>query len=89
MNSDDISDDTRVLMINAVYFKSFWLKKFDPQLTTKEDFRNVNNKVKQVSMMSQISNFSHGTLNDFDARILAIPYKVKNKKYFRIKIVCF
>ena len=78
---DDINEDTRIVMINALYFKSFWLNKFDTHATTTQDFHNVNRKVKRVSMMFKNSNFSHGILKELNARVLEIPYKVKPSFY--------
>ncbi|XP_043472711.1 ovalbumin-related protein X-like isoform X2 [Leptopilina heterotoma] len=72
---DDISDDTRLLMINAVYFKCSWKHKFDPKLTMKQNFYNTKNNVKQVSMMHMNAHFSHRTSADLNARILEIPYQ--------------
>lgn len=63
-------------MINAIYFKSLWQNKFDPQLTEKQTFHNINNKVKQVSMMYKSANFSFGISEDFNAQLLEIPYQV-------------
>lgn len=75
ITTDDINDDTRILMINAIYFKSLWQNKFDPQLTEKQTFHNINNKVKQVSMMYKSANFSFGISEDFNAQLLEIPYQ--------------
>lgn len=72
---DDISDDTRLLMINAVYFKCSWKHKFDPKLTKKQNFYNIKNNVKQVSMMHMNAHLSHRISTDLNARILEIPYQ--------------
>ncbi|XP_033212928.1 ovalbumin-related protein X-like isoform X2 [Belonocnema kinseyi] len=77
---DDIHEDTRIVIINAIYFKSFWLNKFDAHVTTTQDFRNIHNKVKHVSMMFKSSNFSHGILKEFNTRVLEIPYKNQDFK---------
>lgn len=76
----DINDETRLFMINAVYFKSSWKNKFDLKLTTQQDFYKENNKVKQVYMMFKSAHFSHGVLEDLNAKFIEIPYQVKNIK---------
>ncbi|XP_051160515.1 antichymotrypsin-2-like isoform X2 [Leptopilina boulardi] len=71
----DINDETRLFMINAVYFKSSWKNKFDLKLTTQQDFYKENNKVKQVYMMFKSAHFSHGVLEDLNAKFIEIPYQ--------------
>jgi serine protease inhibitor len=47
----DIDDLTRLILVNAIYFKGNWLTKFDSQKTTKKPFKLQDGSTKDVDMM--------------------------------------
>ena len=54
---DELSDDTAMILINAVYFKGEWASKFDSYLTKNLSFYNFGTEEKKVETMSQIEHF--------------------------------
>ena len=66
---------TRLVLVNAVYFKGKWDQQFDPEDTRPGDFwLNANDKV-QVNMMNQEKNFNYGLSRELnDCKILELPY---------------
>lgn len=50
----DLDSDTRLILINAVYFKGSWVSKFNANKTKKEPFHQAPGKEVQVDMMHQI-----------------------------------
>ena len=45
-----ITPDTRLVLVNALYFKGDWEDKFDPKNTRKQDFHTSNGEVVKVDM---------------------------------------
>jgi serine protease inhibitor len=63
---------TRLVLVNAIYFKGNWANQFDPGLTRDAPFWVMPGKQVQVPMMSKKSNFRYG-LSD-GVQILELPY---------------
>lgn len=66
---------TRLVIVNAVYFKGFWLKQFDKQHTRDEDFRVGSGNTIKVSMMHFIDeeNFNYSETDML--QILELSYE--------------
>ncbi|XP_058412585.1 serpin B4-like isoform X1 [Diceros bicornis minor] len=67
-----------LVLVNAVYFKGLWDKKFDTKSTGEEKFWLNKDTSKSVQMMRQTSSFNFAALEDMQAKILEIPYKGKD-----------
>ena len=50
---DEISEDTKLMLLNALYFKGVWKNKFEERYTITDDFTNVDGSIAKVSMMTQ------------------------------------
>lgn len=61
---DDIDSLTRLVLVNAVYFKGLWKSRFRPENTKKRPFYGADGKTYQVPMLSQLSIFRCGKLNN-------------------------
>ncbi|KAK9720993.1 Serpin (serine protease inhibitor) [Popillia japonica] len=72
---NDLNDDTRLVLVNAIYFKGDWLEQFKPQLTKKEKFYLNETDTVECDMMHMNKKFLYGEDNDLDAQILSLPYK--------------
>jgi len=74
--SGAVDGNTRIVLVNAIYFKGDWMRKFDPERTEDQDFHvNPETQVK-VPMMYQKAKFGLKTVNELDdAEALRIPYK--------------
>jgi serine protease inhibitor len=63
---------TRLLLVNAIYFKGDWVKQFDKRQTRMEPFWLTSEQSVEVSMMTQKSLFHYA--EDERAQILQLPY---------------
>ncbi|XP_006993755.1 serpin B4 [Peromyscus maniculatus bairdii] len=77
-----LGSDTRLVLVNAVYFKGQWDHKFDEKHTGEENFWLNKNTRKPVQMMKQRSKFNFNLLEDVQAKIVEIPYKSKELSMF-------
>nr|XP_010296933.1 PREDICTED: glia-derived nexin isoform X2 [Balearica regulorum gibbericeps] len=75
---DDIDGTlTRLVLVNAVYFKGLWKSRFRPENTKKRPFYGADGKTYQVPMLSQLSIFRCGTTstpNELWYNIIELPY---------------
>ncbi|XP_069474259.1 glia-derived nexin [Ambystoma mexicanum] len=76
--SPDLIDGalTRLILVNALYFKGQWKLRFLPENTKKRNF-NGPDRVSQVPMMSQLSVFRSGstsTPNGIRYNVIELPY---------------
>lgn len=67
---------TRLVLVNAIYFKGLWEKPFDKRDTMNSPFRVSNEKLVNVPMMRQKAEFKY-TKDDF-VQILELPYQGKS-----------
>ena len=56
---DELTDDTAMILLNAVYFKGEWSSKFESSLTKKLPFYNFGTKEINVETMTQIDHFRY------------------------------
>ncbi|KAK2584776.1 hypothetical protein KPH14_007098 [Odynerus spinipes] len=74
LSIDDIEEDTRAILVNAVYFKGHWLHKFDEKFTEKKSFHITKTNKKLIPMMYKESKYVHGEISNLNARFVEIPY---------------
>jgi serpin B len=67
-----IDANTRLILTNAIYFKSDWANTFDKHFTTDDIFKSTGTTA-SVPMMHKVRNFGYLENDDFQA--LEIPYK--------------
>ena len=61
-----------IYLLNALYFKGIWKKKFKEKNTKQENFTNANGSISQVPMMNQKESFAYIYDDSFSAAIF--PY---------------
>lgn len=70
-----LSDLTRLVLVNAVYFKGLWANKFDAKHTSEGDFQLLNGETVKVPMMKISEKYRAIMDKDLNATILEMPYK--------------
>ncbi|VDO32223.1 unnamed protein product [Onchocerca flexuosa] len=70
IGQSDISSDTKLVLVNAVYFKGNWKKSFDKKMTEKKTFHS--DKLKKMEMMTTKGYFPY--YEDNDVQVLGMPY---------------
>uniref|UniRef100_A0A667WU41 Leukocyte elastase inhibitor n=1 Tax=Myripristis murdjan TaxID=586833 RepID=A0A667WU41_9TELE len=69
---------TRLVLVNAIYFKGNWDRKFDADLTKDAQFKLNKNENKPVKMMYQTAEFPLTYIREVNCQILELPYKGKD-----------
>jgi len=67
-----ITDRTRLVLTNAVYFKGSWVLKFETGMTREADFKVSPTQTVKAQMMSQTDKFNYAETDDL--QILEMPY---------------
>ncbi|KAK1339649.1 hypothetical protein QTO34_018203 [Cnephaeus nilssonii] len=70
-----VDDRTKLVLVNAIYFKGNWQEKFSKMATTDTPFRLNKKDTKTVKMMYQKSTFPFGYIEDLKCRVLELPYQ--------------
>ncbi|XP_065155049.1 leukocyte elastase inhibitor-like isoform X6 [Paramisgurnus dabryanus] len=73
-----VNDLTDLVLVNAIYFKGTWEKKFLREDTFDQEFKVNKNETKPVKMMSQESKFPLIFIPEVNSQILELPYVGKN-----------
>lgn len=73
ISPEDLTELTRMVLVNAVYFKGSWAKAFQPAKTRKMDFYSQGAGKIQADMMSQESEFPYAQFPDLS--VLELPYR--------------
>ncbi|XP_056100480.1 serpin peptidase inhibitor, clade B (ovalbumin), member 1, like 3 isoform X1 [Rhinichthys klamathensis goyatoka] len=74
----DVDPLTKLVLVNAVYFKGDWERKFREDLTRDEQFKINKNESKPVRMMFQKAKFHLAFIPDVNCQILELPYVGKD-----------
>ncbi|CAH2268023.1 jg10211 [Pararge aegeria aegeria] len=75
VDPDSLSDDTRALLVNAIYFKGLWDAQFDKALTREKDFHVTKNDKIKVSMMNRRGDYKYTESAALKSQVIEIPYK--------------
>lgn len=68
-----LTPDTRLVLVNAIYFKAAWQEPFDPSLTAPEPFTRLDGSTVQADEMSQETDFGYAEGSNYQA--VEIPYQ--------------
>ncbi|XP_051721310.1 leukocyte elastase inhibitor-like isoform X2 [Ctenopharyngodon idella] len=69
---------TRLVLVNAIYFKGNWEKKFPKDATRDGQFKMNQNQTKPVKMMHQKAQFPLAFIPEMNSQVLELPYVGKN-----------
>jgi serine protease inhibitor len=69
---DQISADSVLFLINAIYFKGKWTTEFDPAKTKEENFLASQGKQEKVKMMRQRGDYQYQEQPEFQS--VSLPY---------------
>nr|CAD7201714.1 unnamed protein product [Timema douglasi] len=77
---DTVTSDTRLVLVNAIYFKGAWKVPFNPSLTTRDRFYSDNTTFTKVPTMHTIGHFLYSDNKGLQSHILALNYQGENVK---------
>ncbi|XP_045542438.1 antichymotrypsin-2 isoform X2 [Papilio machaon] len=78
ISSDSLNSDSRLVLVNALYFKGTWKKQFDPANTLDQPFNVDTEKTVMVQMMYLEDNFIYGESQELGAQLLRMHYVGEN-----------
>ncbi|CAN7936927.1 unnamed protein product [Ixodes hexagonus] len=71
-----LSKETKLVLLNAIYFKGAWYTQFDPELTHKRQFWNNGVTSTEVDMMTtKFRRIGYGSFSDLDADVVELMYR--------------
>ncbi|KAL9868127.1 LOW QUALITY PROTEIN: serpin B6-like [Geothlypis trichas] len=65
---------TRLVLVNAIYFKGSWEEQFNKQSTRERPFQITKDETRPVQMMFKEANFNMTYIGDLQTKILELPY---------------
>uniref|UniRef100_A0A8C7NI35 Serpin domain-containing protein n=1 Tax=Oncorhynchus mykiss TaxID=8022 RepID=A0A8C7NI35_ONCMY len=77
-----LSSMTRLVLVNAVYFKAQWISEFHEADTMEHTFQVNENEKRQVQMMVQVKKLPYNDIPQFKLQILELPYKGEELSMF-------
>jgi len=77
-----VDQTTRMILVNAAYFKGDWQAEFDPENTEEEDFFITLSKSIEVEMMRQSGSFQYAKNTILGCAAIELPYSGKELSMF-------
>ncbi|KAJ8679547.1 hypothetical protein QAD02_015334 [Eretmocerus hayati] len=75
IKSDDIDEYTKIILVNALSFKSDWLIPFELQPEKRTFYNMDKTRTELVTMMFLKAPLFHGVIQQLDASLIMIPYQ--------------
>ncbi|XP_032456305.1 antichymotrypsin-2 isoform X1 [Nasonia vitripennis] len=75
LTEGDVTSDTRMILLNAVYFKGKWLHKFHEEATEPKPFHVNKTTTVDVPTMHITKKFFYKDLKELNAEVVALPYE--------------
>lgn len=73
--NEPLDTDTRLVLMNAIVFKGFWERQFDPRATAKRVFYNGGIQGNEVDTMLLQHNAKRGFSEELQSKLLELPYR--------------
>ncbi|XP_069709667.1 ovalbumin-like [Phaenicophaeus curvirostris] len=74
LRPSSVNPQTKIILVNAIYFKGIWEKAFKDEDTQEVPFRITEQETKPVQMMYQIGSFKVAEVASEKIKILELPY---------------
>lgn len=82
LKSGVLSNLTRLVLVNAVYFKGSWMHRFTESRTKQMPFHINATESRPVQMMSQTKKLPYGFVPELDLQVLELPYTQRELSMF-------
>ena len=74
IDANMLSDFTKLVLTNAIYFKGLWAQPFDPDSTYEADFQIKEDEIVKVDMMTSDSDSRFNYTENEDLKVLKLNY---------------
>ncbi|KAM7229788.1 hypothetical protein CapIbe_019904 [Capra ibex] len=74
LSANSVNPATRLVLVNAIYFKGNWERQFNKEHTEERPFKVSKNVEKPVQMMFKKSTFKMTYIEEISTQILVLPY---------------
>lgn len=75
LSPNDLGDNIKLVIVNAIHFKGEWTICFDENQTKYEPFHLASGTKINVAMMNALNHYDYADLQDLDAKSLQIKYR--------------
>lgn len=75
ISKDSLNGDTRMVLVNAIYFKGNWARQFNANNTSPEPFYTSETEHTDVDTMHLTADFRFGRWDSLGATAIELPYK--------------
>ncbi|XP_050671023.1 alaserpin-like isoform X4 [Leptidea sinapis] len=75
VSPDSLDENTRAILVNAIYFKGLWKYPFSNYTTAERDFHVTKEKTVKVEMMHQVKDLRYAESPELNAKLLELPYE--------------
>ncbi|XP_075827080.1 serpin B9-like [Microtus pennsylvanicus] len=75
LSDGSVDSETRLVLVNALYFKGKWHQQFYKESTREMPFKINQSEKRPVQMMYQEDTFNHAYVNEVQAQVLVMPYE--------------
>ncbi|NXS42685.1 SPB10 protein, partial [Balaeniceps rex] len=82
LNPGDVASYTKLILVNAIYFKAEWEVKFHAEYTDLQPFRLSKNKTKPVKMMHMKHSFPVLIMETMNFKMIELPYVKRELSMF-------
>uniref|UniRef100_A0A8C3MFW5 Serpin B10 n=1 Tax=Geospiza parvula TaxID=87175 RepID=A0A8C3MFW5_GEOPR len=82
LGPQDVTNSTKLILINAIYFKAEWEVKFKAEDTGLQPFRLSKNKTKPVKMMYMRKTFPVLIMETMNFKMIELPYVKRELSMF-------
>ncbi|KAI6184398.1 putative serpin-like protein [Aphelenchoides bicaudatus] len=82
LQADSILNDTKMVLVNAIYYKGDWKTKFDKNNTEEKDFFADENNTAKVKMMKKSFKVAYYEHKDF--QLVGLPYANEDIFFYAI-----
>ncbi|CAF4482363.1 unnamed protein product [Rotaria socialis] len=79
LSTDAVPTNTRLIIVNCIYFKGIWKNRFPEILTKKADFYEANGHISKIDVMFQTGKYAYAENDDLHAQIAHLPYQSDNE----------
>lgn len=78
VTSDMLNADTKMVLVNSIYFKGDWETPFDPIENTNVPFNTIDGRSDSIEMMRMDEFVRYEEVPELDAKIIELPYQDSN-----------